>query len=490
MSHPRLAAVPEQPPRAVLYLRQSVHRDESISLDLQETANRDYCARRGYVVTAIIRDPGRSGRTFKRRRVVEAFEMIERGEADVIVLWRWSRLSRKRLDWAIALDRVESIGGRIESSTEPADVATASGRLQRGVLGEFAAFQSEMIGEGWREAHDRRTGLGLPANGKPRWGYTYNHDAGFAPDPVTGPVLASLYRRYTAGESAVVLAEWLRAHGYRTSPGYSASATGGEWTFTALLRMLDRGFGAGLILHRGQLLPGAHEPVITEEEWQGYLDRRAERRRQPSRSKGSSYALSGLVFCARCDRPMYPGLYGQRRQPKYRCETSAKRGKAACQGGYIMAALIEAEVLAWLRGHADDVDKRTAAMDALRSRALVAQQDTARLSREILRLDEALTRLTLDRALHPDVPDQVHDAARAELLNRRAALAGQVDAASVEARRHARPDPATFRGLATEWHTLPVGARRDTLRTLIRSIQVTTGRPRGTIVITPTWADD
>ncbi len=50
MALPALRPVPQAPPRAVVYTRQSTHREESVSLELQETAGRDYCARHGYGV--------------------------------------------------------------------------------------------------------------------------------------------------------------------------------------------------------------------------------------------------------------------------------------------------------------------------------------------------------------------------------------------------------------------------------------------------------
>ena len=49
--------------------------------------------------------------------------MIEHGQADAIVVWRWSRVSRNRLDWAVAVDRVEAAGGALESATEAARIA-------------------------------------------------------------------------------------------------------------------------------------------------------------------------------------------------------------------------------------------------------------------------------------------------------------------------------------------------------------------------------
>ncbi len=165
MSH--LRPVPDAPPRAVLYLRQSTTRDDSISIEMQESAGREYCARMGYTVIDVKSDPGFSGRKWDNRPAVQqVMAMVDAGDADVIVLWKWSRLSRSRLHWALASDRVAAAGGRIESATEPIDTSTASGRFARGVMTEYAAFQSEQIGETWEEVRQRRLRLGLPASGR------------------------------------------------------------------------------------------------------------------------------------------------------------------------------------------------------------------------------------------------------------------------------------------------------------------------------------
>ena len=117
-------------PRAIIYLRQSVAKDDSISIEMQEIACRDYCDRMGYAVVDVKDDPGISGRLWtKRPKVQLVMDALERGEADVVVLWKWSRLSRSRKDWALAIDRADLAGGRIESATEPIDTATASGRF-------------------------------------------------------------------------------------------------------------------------------------------------------------------------------------------------------------------------------------------------------------------------------------------------------------------------------------------------------------------------
>jgi site-specific DNA recombinase len=68
----------------------------------------------------------------------------------------------------------------IESATEQIDTTTSTGRFTRGMLAEMAAFEAERIGDTWREAHSRRVRMGLPKDGKPRFGYRVT-DGGSSP---------------------------------------------------------------------------------------------------------------------------------------------------------------------------------------------------------------------------------------------------------------------------------------------------------------------
>lgn len=474
MAAPKLRAVTDAR-RAVLYLRQSTHREESISLELQEHEGRAYCERRGYDVVAVEADPGISGRTWNRPAVQRVMEMIERGDADVIVLWKWSRLSRRRLDWAVAADKVETAGGRIESATEPLDTTTSAGRLARGMLTEFAAFESERIGDGWREAHARRIRNGLPANGKPRFGYTYSRETGFTPDPATGPVLANLYRRYIAGESIYSLVKMLHEQGIRPVSGYGPTSDG-LWTDRTLRRVLDSGFGAGFITAGGEQHPGRHEPVITDLEWTAFRDAR-QRRRRNGRVERSEYLLSGLVRCA-CGSPMNAGQYGERRERKYRCrDAHSKRTHA---GGYITAAFVEEEVRVWLAEYAEELNAIARAAGT-RPRPTRVLDPTAALRARIDRADARIDKLGL-QAIETDMPADSYNRLLAALTAEKAAAQLALDAMEV---RVATPALAIAPNLLANWTRYPIPQRRELLRRLIRYIEVTPGRPRGTVKVFP-----
>jgi DNA invertase Pin-like site-specific DNA recombinase len=478
-----LASVPDAPPRALGAIRVSKERDGMVSPDVQRVAISDYCAARGYQIDGWIEGLDESGSRARSAwwpRLDQAVAAVEAGEYDVIVVWKFSRTARHRLRWAVALDRVGSAGGRLESATEQIDVSTSAGRFTRGMFGEMAAFEAERIGEGWKEAHAKRIRDGKPANGKPRWGYTYDPERKLhVPDPETGPVLADMYRRYVAGESVYQLVRWLNAHGWRTT-------LGGIWSDRSLRRVLDSGFASGRFMAAGQLHRGVHEALIDDSVWRAYLDARDSRRARPARAVRSQYLLSGLVRCGRCGGAMVAGQFGHARSPKYRCKAGKESGPEVCTGGYVMASMLEREVLDWLRELADEAEVARyahAAADRQRARA-VSEED--RLAREIGRVEESLTRLAVQHAEAP-LPAEVYRRARERLDVQLEELSQALDAAARESRAATADPAAAARGLLETWDRRPVEHRREGLRQLLAEVRVWSGRPRARIVLRPVW---
>ncbi len=466
----QLRPVPETPPRAVLYLRQSISHDDSISLELQETACRDYCAARGYQVVAVEADPGITGRTWKRPAVQRVMDMVEARDADVVILWKWSRFSRSRKDWAVAADRVEVAGGRIESATEQVDVGTATGRLTRGMLVELAAFESDRIGEVWKEVHQSRLSKGLLPTASRRYGYAWDADAGMhRVDPDEARWLVEAYSMYADGIGFRRIVTHLNAEGSR-------NVRGRPWSMEVLINVLDAGFGAGLITWKGVMHPGAHEPVIDEELWQAYRDRRAVAVGIPPRAKGSPYLLSGLVKCARCGTGMNGQGRGYRQSAAFVCRRYKEYGREAaegCYGGYTSMAFIESVVLRELQGLADEVDASADVEDARSVAKVSAEGELRRLSQELGRVDEHLERLTVQLA-EGVVPVEAYGPARDTLLTRRQAVVDRLEDAGRAVREAEVDRGAVARRLVDEWRKLPIEQRRELLRALIERVEVTT----------------
>jgi site-specific DNA recombinase len=444
-----------------------------ISPELQDTAIGDYCARSGYQITHRMEGLDESGSRARSRwwaRLDAAVGMVESGDIEVIVVWKFSRTARHRLKWAVAIDRVETAGGRLESATEVVDVSTSTGRFTRGMLAELNAFEAERIGEQWKEAHARRVAMGLPSRGGSRFGYVI--DGGeYVPDPVTGPLLAAMYADYLRGVPAGTIARRLN------DAGVAVARSGGRWDSGRVLAVLDSGFGAGLI-SRGirkaiTWTPGRHQAVVDEDSWTAYREAREARRGQPSNS-APSYVLSGLMRCGDCGAAMHATALGRHPGYGFICSAWAKKKIGRCIT--VSRAKAERAVLDWLQEIAGEVERRAATEAARTAAQLVARSDVEELRRQILRIDDRLTKLTLGWT-DGTVPDAAYTTARNELTARRAELVTQARDAEETEGALVGPMVPVVEELLESWDEIAVAARRNMLKSLIRAVVI--HRPEG-----------
>jgi DNA invertase Pin-like site-specific DNA recombinase len=474
---PRLVA--DRPPRAVAYVRVSDEGgrgDNLMSPQIQLSAIRDYCQRRGYELTTVLEDIDRSGRFWQRRKIEAAVGMIEAGDADLIVVWKVSRVARNRLDWAVAVDRVEGAGGQLESATEPNDTATSAGRFTRGMLAELAAFESDRIGEGWRETHAARVRAGLTPTGRAPW--PWSHDGrNLAIDAQGAAHVRELYARYLGGQGFKALADHLTASGVPT-------ARGGRWSMTTVKAILDHPAHAGRVRLNGAEYPGAHDGVIDEATREAYLAQRRDARRA-GRRQASPYLLSGLLVCADLVDGQACGhrWAGQGNalgagRPRYRCDHAARTG--AHSAGSVPAEIVEGAVMAWLAAEA--AGDLNAAIDA--EPVVDDSVDVLAIESRIAELDRQLVRLT-GLLVAGTVPEAAYAATRLDIEGQVEVLTVALRAAS-DARALAGRAPLAADVLA-EWDGLDIMARRAALRALIRQVTIRSAGGLAVAVI-PAWS--
>lgn len=512
------------------YIRVSTWKEEKISPELQETALRAWAARTGRrLLEPFIIDLDATGRNFKRK-IMQGIKRVEDGEARGIAVWKYSRFGRTRDGVAVNLKRLEDAGGELQSATEEGDARTATGRLQRGILFEFAAYESDVRGEQWRETHDhRRYKLHLPATGRPRFGYVWHPRR--VPDPdrpgmwtlqeekylaheTEGPFMADRYRQYIDGAPFYALVGEMNTAGHRTTRG-------GVWSEQTLIRYMDSGFCAGLLrVHnpecrcapevRGNcrnvlFVPGAQEELISAELWQMYRERREQVRATPPRARRAAYELTGLLRHDECRgnlsansaerkingrKVQVPGVW-------YRCGRRTVSGPEGCSGVWIKREYAESEVLAWLeREAAPAIDAAPSIPDQRAEPAderAVAARERARLQAEADKLSQALVNLRTDRAMNPDDygPGE-YEAARDRIRTQQAANRAAMErVAAIESTPHRADYEPLIVGLVAEWKTLDERERNAILKQLIRRVVVTRVEGGGgTVTVHPVWEAD
>lgn len=467
-----------------------------ISPDVQRLAIADYCRTRGYDVVDWLEGIDQSGSRAKSAwwpRLDEAVGRVESREFDVIVVWKFSRTARNRLKWAIALDRVETAGGSIESATEQVDASTSTGRFTRGMLAELNAFEAERIGEIWREVHDSRLAAGKAPTGLPKYGYVWNKaEQLHEPDPVTSLILVEMYERFLAGATFYSLICWMNSNGIRTDAG-------SMWSANTLIRIMDSGFAAGFIPWHGQLHQGIHKPLIEPEIWQQYQDARASRRRIAPRTKATKYLLTGMAICGACGGPMQGNPQADKSAGSYRCGVSKTRGPDACSGTYVSVKLADAKIFEWLQSVAKDLDAEAELVGASRIKQVSAEAEARRLGQELQRLDNSMKRLSLQVA-EGLVPEADYSATRDTLEAKYRVAKDRMEAQARIARETVKSPAATAARLVAEWDRLPLDQTRNILSTLLTRARLTSGGREsvkgrqgslslGMVEVLPSWSD-
>lgn len=506
------------------YIRVSTWKEEKISPELQRDAISQWAKRTGRRIIGWIEDLDVSGRHF-RRKITACVERVEAGEARGVAVWRYSRFGRDRTGNAAWLARLQQAGGELESATEPIDASTATGRFQRGMILEFSAYESDRAGEQWRETHEhRRYKLRLPAQGRKRFGYIWHRRYDAATDVLQkeryeaheelGPVVADLYRDYTAGDGFSVLCGRLNRAGHRTTQG-------SLWSTETLTRYMDSGFPAGLlIVHNPECrcrktdgscrnrvhIQGAQEELVDYDLWEAYQQRRKQVRATAPRSRTGLYELTGLPKCAGCRKGT--SLNAARRDGMhvkgfaYRCSARAKSGPEACEGVLVPRYIVEREVFAWLkREAAEDIDAAPPTElgdDRPRGDQQAANMRArARAQADVDKQRQALARLRADHLANPDDygPGE-YDEAAALIRRRRDEAQALLDSTpEVEP----LPDRAEFAPILAEfveaWEAgaLDVRERNLIYRKCIRRVALTrtgVGYDAVRIEVHPMWKSD
>lgn len=502
------------------YARVSTWREEMISVDIQKSVVEDAAARRGRYVSEWIIDPDATGRDFKRR-VMQAIEIVESVTRPERELWAWkfSRFGRNRHGVAINLARIESVGGELISATEEVDAKTAVGRFTRGMLLEIAAFESDRAGEQWKETHELRRNLGLPATGGKRFGYKWHPrvlpdgEGGWRTQDEWYEVIAEhaepaheAVERYNKGKTGYGnIARWWNDLGLTTTRGT-------PWQDQTVRRYMHSGFAAGLLLvhlpdvgcptprsckRRAHYAyrPAEHEAIWSGDEWDNYLDRRDARSNTPSRALAPVYPLAGLAKCGICVSRNPKGAATARTHDSrgrtgyaYRCGPRA-RGLVKHESVWVRRVLVEGKVREWLDDVRDEIDGIVSGRIVLPQPEIKPNVAKKRkqLERQLAKLQGALDRATTGFSMG-DIPRDSYLRTR-DKLNADIATAQEELAALGPEEPAEVPSPVPHRetvlGLIAEWNTISVTSKRQMLAELIRRVEVW---PDDRVVVVPVWA--
>ena len=205
--------------RAISYGRVSTGKqaESGLSLDAQERKTAHSIELKEWDHVAHLTDEGRSGRKASNRAGLQkALNMLEAGEADVLVVAKLDRLARSVIDFARIMQTADKQGWDLVLLDLDADTTTPAGRLMVRIFAACAEFESDRISERVTETHVERKLRG-GRHGKPEL------------DEATRQRIGA---ERAEGKSLRAIAEGLTADGIKT-------ARGGKWHASTVKHVLN-----------------------------------------------------------------------------------------------------------------------------------------------------------------------------------------------------------------------------------------------------------
>ena len=480
---------------AALYARVSSDRqDVDLSVAAQLRALQDYAAQHGYVVAREYVDEAESGRVADRPKFQQMIDEGSRPNApfQVILVWKFSRFTRKREHAVAFKSMLRRKGIRVVSITEPAD-DSPTGKLMEAIIESVDEFYSENLAQevvrGMREAASRGYFLASRAP----FGYRrikVNDGLKERPtlevDPAAAPIVKEIFERSRRGHGLKEICRELNDRGITNR--------GNRWSKSSLHYLLaNEAYTGTAVWGRTSKGAKAQDPVRVERAWPALVSRelfdavqqamraRAPKVQRPARV-GSTFLLSGLLKCGVCGRP-YTGQGAKSgRFAYYVCGTLHREGAGTCRNGrYLNAPRVEAFVVEKIRERilteatiielvtlvAEEID---AMAGELAGRLAAVDAELADVRQRLARLYEALetSALTLE-ALSPRILALRH---REDQL----AAAREETARQLEQRRVDLPTTEEIRGYVADFRTFlhegTIPERKALIRNFVESIEV------------------
>jgi hypothetical protein len=218
---------------------------------------------------------------------------IKAGEADVIVAYSASRITRRLSDWQDLITLVEATGCRVETVVSGAvDVNTADGRLVLNMLASVDQAEAERTAERITRAHRQRVDAGRAH--WPRRPFGHEKD-GTVHAVEAAAIVDAAERILNSGTLADIVRRWAE-QGLTT-------ITGAPWTTKTIGDMLRSARLAGIATYRGKETGrGAWDAVLPEVTWRAMVATLDARVRDKPRPTGRLVTMlgGGLATCSAC----------------------------------------------------------------------------------------------------------------------------------------------------------------------------------------------
>ena len=300
-------------------------------------------------------DAGISGATVHRPSLQRLLRDIEDGTVNVVVVYKYDRLSRSMLDFLKLLDLFKRHGVSFVSVSQRFDTSTPVGEMTLNMLLSFAQFERQIIAERTRDKVRAARRRGRWTGGRPVLGYDVV-DSRLAVNKDEVPQVKAIFELYVETPSLIAVVQELDRRGWRQKRWTTKTGNergGSPWNKSSLRTLLANPLYLGKQKLGDETFGGEHKAIVTKKLFDHVQELMAGNRDTCGGTtlNGSGFLLRGLLRCSACDSAMTPhGTKSRGRAYRYyTCVAAQKQGHATCPSKSISADKVEAFIVDQIR---------------------------------------------------------------------------------------------------------------------------------------------
>ena len=302
---------------SVLYLRVSTPRQMDTAIDIDPDGNsiatqREFGQRRAEALNAVVDkifiEPGNSAQSIEKRpvfREVLAY-LREHPEVDYVIIYMRSRAFRNFTDAALTKRQLAKLGVKLVSAKEDFGEGYVADAME-GIIDIFNELEVRRNGEDIK-AKMRYKALNGGTIARAKIGYLNVRSEqdgrlfnSIGLDPKRASLVRQVFELYSTGDYSIEL-----LHTTMTDLGLTSRATAHRpekpVSANRLHQILSDPYYAGWVIVDGQLYPGRHQPIVSQDLFDRVQDVLDARSRRGQRDRVTTHYLKGILYCDRCHR--------------------------------------------------------------------------------------------------------------------------------------------------------------------------------------------
>jgi site-specific DNA recombinase len=235
-------------PLAAIYIRVSTQdqAQHGFSLDAQNDALQNYAKALGYEIYRLYKDEGKSAKDLNRPEMINLLRDAEARKFQAIFIYKLDRFSRSLKDLILTIDKLKEWGIDFVSLQDKIETASASGKLMFQIIGAFAEFERNIIGDRTKFGMERKAREGGFITKAPR-GYKLFNKKLLVDDEESKKV-------------QIIFEEFLNSNTSLTQ-----LAKKNNMTTAGIKKLLSNSTYLGKVKFAHQESQGQHEPIIERE---------------------------------------------------------------------------------------------------------------------------------------------------------------------------------------------------------------------------------